>query len=104
MDFSNFLWMRDELSLLAVILVLFLYDTFATEKSRRAFSWVACLLLAVQTAFLFVNPATGEAFGGMYQTSPVINIVKNRSQHRNTAGAYPGKCVGQVARYAGASR
>lgn len=53
MDFSNFLWMRDELSLLAVILVLFLYDTFSTEKGRRAFSWVACLLLAVQTAFLF---------------------------------------------------
>ena len=40
MDFSNFLWMRDELSLLAIILILFLYDTFATEKSRRAFSWV----------------------------------------------------------------
>ena len=55
MDFSNFLWMRDELSLLTIILVLFLYDTFGTEKSRRAFSWVACLLLAAQTAFLFFN-------------------------------------------------
>ena len=76
MDFSNFLWMRDELSLLTIILVLFLYDTFGTEKSRRAFSWVACLLLAAQTAFLFFNPVTGEAFGGMYQTSPVINVVK----------------------------
>lgn len=76
MDFSNFLWMRDELSLLAIILILFLYDTFATEKSRRAFSWVACLLLAAQTAFLFFNPVTGEAFGGMYQTSSIINIVK----------------------------
>ena len=60
MDFSNFLWMRDELSLLTIILVLFLYDTFGTEKSRRAFSWVACLLLAAQTAFLFFNPVTGR--------------------------------------------
>ena len=51
MDFSNFLWMRDELSLLAIILILFLYDTFATEKSRRAFSWVACLRHRLLSSF-----------------------------------------------------
>ncbi len=76
MDFSNFLWMRDELSLLAVILILFLYDTFGSEKSRRAFSSVACILLAIQTAFMVLPSTAGEAFGGMYHTTPVINTVK----------------------------
>ena len=76
MDFTNFLWMRDELSLLAVILILFLYDTFGTEKSRRFFAATACTLLAVQTACLFLPAAVGAAFGGMYQTSPAVNIVK----------------------------
>ncbi|MCD7710352.1 MAG: NADH-quinone oxidoreductase subunit N [Porphyromonadaceae bacterium] len=76
MDFSNFLWMRDEMSLLGVILVLFLYDTFGTEKSRRAFSWVACLLLAVQTAYLFCPSRMGSSFGGMYYTTPMGDAVK----------------------------
>lgn len=76
MDFSNFLWMRDELTLLAVILILFLYDVFGTEKSRRFFSATACTLLAVQTALLFLPALAGEAFGGMYRTSPAVNTVK----------------------------
>lgn len=64
------------MSLLAVILILFLYDTFGSDKSRRAFSTVACILLAAQTAFMLMPATAGEAFGGMYHTSPAINIVK----------------------------
>ena len=41
MDYSNFLMMKEELSLIAVIVVLLLYDLCASKKALRYFQPVA---------------------------------------------------------------
>lgn len=78
MDYSQFLFMRPELSLIAVIGILFLYDLFADDRGRKYFHLIACVLVLVQ---ILVNliPAgeTVDLFGGMYQSGTMQNIVKN---------------------------
>jgi NADH-quinone oxidoreductase subunit N len=70
--------MRPELSLTAVIVILFLYDLFAGEKGRKLFQPIGCALLLVHTAVNIIpSEATVNAFGGMYQSTPIINIVKS---------------------------
>ena len=49
MDYSNFLMMKEELSLIAVIVVLLLYDLCASKKALRYFQPVACVLVGVHT-------------------------------------------------------
>ena len=78
MDYSQFLIMRPELSLIAVIIVLFLYDLFAGEKGRKFFQPFSCLLLLIHIAFNIVpSDVPAEAFGGMYQYVPMMSIVKS---------------------------
>ena len=49
MDYSNiFSYMQAEVTLIAVIVLLFLYDLIAGERGRRRFSAVACGLLAAR--------------------------------------------------------
>ncbi|MDR3269198.1 MAG: NADH-quinone oxidoreductase subunit N [Tannerella sp.] len=77
MDYSQFLLMRNELSLMCVIVFLFLYDLFAGAKARKAFHPVACLALAAQTAYCLLPSLTpGSVFGGMYQNVPMMGVVK----------------------------
>ena len=76
MDFSGFLLMRDEISLVALILILLLYDLFAPAKARKAFQPVACLLFVVQIAITLLPTAADHAFGGMYVNTPVASVVK----------------------------
>ena len=78
MDYSQFLYMRPELSLTAVMVILFIYDLFAGEKGRRYFQPLACVLLLLHTAFNIVpSSAPAEIFGGMYQYVPMMSIVKS---------------------------
>ena len=49
MGYANFLYMKEELSLVAVIVILLLYDIFGSQKSLRYFQPVACVLLLVHT-------------------------------------------------------
>ena len=76
MDYSNFLLMRGELSLIVVIVLLFFYDTFGSKKSQKLFSVTACVLLAAQTIFNIIPSVPDSSFAGMYQISPIISIVK----------------------------
>jgi NADH-quinone oxidoreductase subunit N len=70
--------MRPELSLMTVMIVLFLYDLYAT--GRRARSWfhpLACILLALHLAVnLIPQPEPLSLFGGMYRYIPLISVVK----------------------------
>ena len=78
MDFSNFLLMRQELGLLAIFLILLVFDIFATET--RAMKWMRPLavgLFAVQTIAGFFPMEAGTAFGGMYVTSNLTVLMKN---------------------------
>ena len=83
MDYSQFLYMKEELSLVAVILIIFLADLFMNPAKRdnignaRFATILPIVLMVVHTAVNLV-PAAGnaEAFGGMYQYTPMQTIIK----------------------------
>lgn len=81
MDYSQFLAMKQEIALLVVFLLVFLYDTFMPKRSLRALPAFAALLMLVVTALeLFccnINTASYTAFAGMYETTPVIAAIKS---------------------------
>ncbi len=75
-NFSNFLFMRSEVSLLVVIVFLLLYDLIAGKKGMKYFQPVAIALLAIHTVLHLWPHETGTAFGGMYTYYPMTGIVK----------------------------
>ncbi|BEG97808.1 NADH-quinone oxidoreductase subunit N [Bacteroides sedimenti] len=77
MDYSQFLYMKEELSLIAVIVILLLFDLLAGEKARKHFSLTACLLLGVHTLINLFPSQPAEMFGGMYYYTPIMTIVKS---------------------------
>lgn len=83
MDYSQFLYMKEELSLIAVILIVFLVDLFMNPKKREnAVQARVAVLLPVVLMFIHtlinIVPGSGnlEAFGGMYQYTPAQTIIK----------------------------
>lgn len=82
MDYSQFLAMKQELALLVVFLIVFLYDTFMPQRAGKALPAVSTVLLLLATAAGFCSHSLGsacatEAFAGMYATSPVISAIKS---------------------------
>jgi len=85
MDYSQFLYMHGELSLLAVIVILFVADLFMCPDKRSGKGvYNTCLpvvLLALHTVLNLLPCCTGtetaEAFGGMYQYTPMMTILKS---------------------------
>ena len=71
--------MKQEIALLVVFLLVFLYDTFMPRKALGATSAVATVLFAIYTvwSFIFQVPGPQDAFSGMYATSPVCEMIKN---------------------------
>lgn len=105
MNFSEFLVLRDEISLVALMLILLLYDLFAPERAQKAMPWLASLLFLVQIGVTLIPSATCEAFGGMYHTNMVVSLAKTimsagtmlvfllsnrwvREEHRIATGEY----------------
>lgn len=76
MDYSQFLIMRSEISLLVVFLLIFLIDTFGGQKSLKGLSVAACVLFGLHTIWNIMPVDSVSAFGGMYQTSPIASMVK----------------------------
>ena len=77
MDYSQFVYMRPELSLIAVILLLFFFDLFAKGKARDYFQPLACVLMAVHVLVNVVPSREAfSLFGSMYQYVPMMSIVK----------------------------
>jgi NADH-quinone oxidoreductase subunit N len=77
MNFSNFLFMEQEIGLVILFVFLFLYDTFCSEKGKQYFQGVAVSLFAAFTVYGFFPMLTGEAFGGMYVSSKLTGFMKN---------------------------
>lgn len=89
MDYSQFLAMKQEIGLLVVFLLVFLYDLFAPrklvdaatgEKAVRGTTGLLIALFAVYTVWSFFcgsAKAHISAFGGMYETSAVCSTIKN---------------------------
>ena len=76
MDYSSFLEMKAELSLVAVIVILLIYDLFAGKNGMRWFQPVACILVAAQVLFNIVPTGNVEILGGMYQSTPMASVLK----------------------------
>ena len=70
--------MRSEISLLAIFVIIFIYDLVMHEKWKRFFHPLTCILLTLHTIICF-NKTTEEIefFSGMYYTNPMIEIVKS---------------------------
>ena len=80
MDYSQFLVMHQEIGLLVLILLAFLFDTFSSRQAPRGLSMFTVCLFALVTIGGFVYPwdaTSATAFGGMYATSPVMTAIKN---------------------------
>ena len=78
MDYiSNFLFMRSEVSLLAVILILLLFDLIAGKKGMKYFQPVAIAVFAVHTILNLFPAEAGTAFGGMYEYKPILTALKS---------------------------
>ncbi|MDE7426302.1 MAG: NADH-quinone oxidoreductase subunit N [Muribaculaceae bacterium] len=83
MDYSQFLVMKQEIGLLIVFLLVFLYDTFMPRRTLGALPVVTTVLMLALTVCGFCScccdtpGAVFTAFGGMYETSAIINAIKN---------------------------
>lgn len=84
MDYSQFLYMHEELSLLAVIVILFIADLFmCPDKKSGKGVYNTCLpvvLLAVHTVANLLPCCSVEAcdaFGGMYEYTPMMTVMKS---------------------------
>lgn len=65
LDYSQFLVMKQEIGLLAVFLLVFLYDTFMPQRSQRHLPVFATVLMGLYAVFAFLPmcAVAGTAFG-----------------------------------------
>ena len=112
MDFSQFLSMQAELSLLAVIVILFIADLFMSgdgkEQKGIYNTPLPIILLAAHTLLNLVPTLSGDAattaFGGMYVTTAMGGIVKVGAQHRHAHHLLHGAWVDETSREFGETR
>lgn len=82
MDYSQFLVMREELSLIVVLLLLFVADLFMSpdahkqDHNPRLNTMLPVILLTIHTLINIIPGTATEAFGGMYSYTPMQTIVK----------------------------
>ena len=77
MDFNNILtFLRPELSLLAIIIILLIYDLFAGVVAKKYFQPLAYVLMTAHVVWSFFLVGDAELFGGMFVTSEASSLVK----------------------------
>ena len=75
MTIESFLLMRQELVLLAVILLLVIGEIFSNNK--KGLVAFAIILFAIHTVIGFLPMDNGTLFGGMYKSTTLIHLFKN---------------------------
>lgn len=82
MDYSQFLCMHEELALLLVIVIMFVYDLIVCTDRKGSKPVLNTAVPVVLTTLLTVVNAipqcqgSTEAFGGMYQHTPMMTVMK----------------------------
>ena len=83
MDYSQFLILKEELSLIAVIVILFVADLFMSPDAHkkdgnpRLNTMLPVVLLTIHTLITIKPGPAADAFGGMYHNAPIQSIVKS---------------------------
>ena len=82
MDYTNFLLMRHEISLVGILVILLLADLFLGEKKRQYYQLVAIGVFLIHTIYGFslsgmFGGSSADSFAGMYVTSDMHLFVKN---------------------------
>ena len=83
MDYSQFLLMKEELSLIAVIVILFIADLFMSPDNHKRDgkpmlnTILPVALLLIHTLITIVPGGDVSLFGGMYINTPAQSIVKS---------------------------
>lgn len=77
LDYSQFLSMSHEVSLVVVLIVLLLADLLI--KNKKAFQYLAIAVFALHTVagFCYYTDMAGDAFAGMYVSGAAQSFVKN---------------------------
>ena len=76
MNYISVLQMHQELSLIAVFLLIFVLDLFLPARLRHWLRPASCILLGIQ---LLANlyPTEVTLFGGMYHSTPIASVMKS---------------------------
>ena len=77
MDYSQFLLMPQELGLLVVFLLVFLFDTFMPKKSLGSLAVFTTVMFGIFTVISFLPLGTGQAFSGMFETTTSTSVMKS---------------------------
>ena len=77
MNFSNFLLMRHEILLLAIIMVLLIGEIFIHKDKKNSIIHLAIFLFGIHTAIGFFAIEESSLFGGMFRTNNMIHLFKN---------------------------
>ena len=77
MNYSQFLNMIPEATMMAILIVVFIADFASSRKAdRKWFNPLVCLLMLVQVVVSAVPQEPTSAFGGMYVTTAAVNVMK----------------------------
>ena len=75
MDVTMIFSMQNELSLIAVLVIVLLADLILKRPNHKALQNLTCVLMLIHIA-LNVVPQTVDLFGGMYHSTPMASAVK----------------------------
>lgn len=80
-DYSQFLQMTPEVTLTALLVIVFLADLFSSrrpgEAARPWFHPLVCVLLLGQLLGHLLPVESAQTFGGMYSTGPAVGVIKS---------------------------
>ena len=77
MNYSQFLNMIPEASLMVTLLITFIADFCSSKRAdRELFNPLVCLLMVAHISLIILPAEATEAFGGMYTTGPAVDVLK----------------------------
>lgn len=77
MNYSQFLNMIPEATLMAILIIVFIADFASSRNSERKwFNPLVCILMLAQVLINICPQEPVSAFGGMYVTTPAVNVMK----------------------------
>ncbi len=77
MSLNSFLLMRQEILLLAILLLLIVGEIFIPKNKKSSVVHLALFLFGIHTAVGFLGIEESSLFGGMFQTNNLIHFFKN---------------------------